>query len=54
MRQIDEPLGIAVFAVDTEHMQARADAGYLIVRDTDIDAALGAAGPNAWLKRIAA
>ena len=70
MRQIYEPVGTGVFAVDTEHMQvARMRSQISHCRSgsergfrgddaerhglLDIDAALNAAGLDAWLKRIA-
>jgi hypothetical protein len=69
MRQITEPVGTGVFAIDTEHMRVarmrsqiyhhwsgsehgfRGDAERHGPRD--IDAALNAAGLDAWLRRIA-
>ena len=56
MRQIYEPVGSGVFAVDTEHMRARADAGYLIVEDgraAFVDTGTDLSAPN-FLKTLAA
>jgi hypothetical protein len=56
-RRIYEPVGTG--AVDTEHARARASAHGFRRDDAerhgllDIDAALDAAGLDAWLKRIA-
>ena len=70
MRQIHEPVGTGVVAVDTEHMRVaqmrsqifhhwsgseRGFRGHDAERHglRDIDAALNAAGLDAWLRRIA-
>ncbi len=56
MRQIYELVGTGIFAVDTEHVRARADAGYLLIEDgraAFVDTGTHRSAPN-FLETLAA